>query len=61
MHHGADDGNRTHITSLEGWGSTIELHPLKSYDPVLYESLTFSFLLCQQFWDSLKGIVAGKD
>ncbi len=33
MHYGADDGNRTHITSLEGWDSTIELHPLKSYDP----------------------------
>ena len=25
--HGADDGNRTHVTSLEGWSSTIELHP----------------------------------
>ncbi len=24
---GADDGNRTHVTSLEGWNSTIELHP----------------------------------
>ena len=24
---GAGDGNRTHATSLEGWGSTIELHP----------------------------------
>ena len=24
---GAGDGNRTHVTSLEGWGSTIELHP----------------------------------
>ncbi len=24
---GADDGNRTHATSLEGWSSTIELHP----------------------------------
>ncbi len=23
----AGDGNRTHTTSLEGWGSTIELHP----------------------------------
>ena len=21
------DGNRTHATSLEGWDSTIELHP----------------------------------
>ena len=24
---GAGDGNRTHTTSLEGWGSTIELRP----------------------------------
>ena len=24
---GADDGNRTHAISLEGWSSTIELHP----------------------------------
>lgn len=24
---GAGDGDRTHTTSLEGWGSTIELHP----------------------------------
>ena len=26
-HIGAGDGNRTHATSLEGWDSTIELHP----------------------------------
>ena len=26
-HIGAGDGNRTHATSLEGWNSTIELHP----------------------------------
>ena len=25
---GAGDGNRTHVTSLEGWNSTLELHPL---------------------------------
>ena len=24
---GAGDENRTHVTSLEGWNSTIELHP----------------------------------
>ena len=24
---GAGDGNRTHAASLEGWYSTIELHP----------------------------------
>ena len=26
-HLGAGDGNRTHTASLEGWYSTIELHP----------------------------------
>ena len=26
-HFGAGDGNRTHVASLEGWNSTIELHP----------------------------------
>ena len=26
---GAGDGNRTHVISLEGWSSTIELHPLE--------------------------------
>ena len=26
-HNGAGDENRTHVVSLEGWGSTIELHP----------------------------------
>ena len=26
---GAGDGNRTHVTSLGSWGSTIELHPHK--------------------------------
>ena len=31
---GAGDGNRTHVTSLEGWNSTIELHPRK-YRPLL--------------------------
>ena len=25
----AGDGNRTHVSSLEGWCSTIELHPRK--------------------------------
>ena len=25
----AGDGNRTHVSSLEGWCSTIELHPHK--------------------------------
>ena len=34
---GAGDGNRTHVISLEGWSSTIELHPHRmalSYTPL---------------------------
>src|SRR5271167_2241837 len=33
---GAGDGNRTHIASLEGWSSTIELHPHSAHqrDPL---------------------------
>src|SRR5699024_5186646 len=31
---GAGDGNRTRTTSLEGWGSTIELHPHADPDPL---------------------------
>ena len=27
MWNGAGDGNRTRVSSLEGWCSTIELHP----------------------------------
>ena len=27
---GAGDGNRTHVISLEGWSSTIELHPQRN-------------------------------
>ena len=29
----AGDGNRTRMTSLEGWGSAIELHPHAGYRP----------------------------
>ncbi len=28
---GAGEGNRTLTTSLEGWGSTIELHPQNEF------------------------------
>ena len=27
IYYGAGDGNRTRVSSLEGWCSTIELHP----------------------------------
>ena len=32
---GAGDGNRTHTASLEGWNSTIELHP-RIYQRTMY-------------------------
>lgn len=33
---GAGDGNRTHTTSLEGWDSTIELHPPRLFPSLLH-------------------------
>ena len=30
---GAGEGNRTLVVSLEGFCSTIELHPLEPFDP----------------------------
>ena len=34
---GAGDGNRTHVISLEGWSSTIELHPqIKCFNILAY-------------------------
>ncbi len=41
---GAGDGNRTHLTSLEGWHSTNELHPR---DMMYYSR---DFRLCQDFF-----------
>ncbi len=35
---GAGDGNRTRMTSLEGWGSTIELHPRVDHQTVAIRS-----------------------
>ena len=42
---GAGDGNRTHVTSLEGWNSTIELHP--RFENRSYFSIASS--ACQPF------------
>ena len=36
----AGDGNRTHMTSLEGWCSTTELHPHIRYKIVLHIGVT---------------------
>ena len=37
---GAGDGNRTHTASLEGWNSTIELHPRFSARQILEKHTT---------------------
>ena len=41
MMYGAGDGNRTHATSLEGWNSTIELHPHVGVRPQCFLSTAF--------------------
>ena len=56
---GAGDGNRTHVTSLEGWGSTIELHPQCPENGAdnrnrTYNLLITSQLLCQLSYVSIK-------
>ena len=38
---GAGDGDRTRTTSLEGWGSTIELHP-RAVCPMFYKEIITS-------------------
>ena len=46
--YGAGEGNRTLATSLEGWGSTIELHPhvgaedeIRTRDPRLGKAMLY--------------------
>ena len=53
--YGAGDGNRTHATSLEGWDSTIELHPqsVTSSDKWYY---TTNNMLCQAFFEIFYGL-----
>ena len=50
---GAGDGNRTHVASLEGWSSTIELHPHKHHGigsrPVVNE-LVWDWRTWLAFW-----------
>lgn len=48
LSYGAGDGNRTRVISLEGWGSTIELHlhlPLTVFN---YKLFSFN---CQYFFE----------
>ena len=42
---GAGDGNRTHAASLEGWNSTIELHPHYHTAPPSWQRLYIIALL----------------
>ena len=50
---GAGDGNRTHAASLEGWNSTIELHPHSSHFTVVSTTLVYNSIKkrnCQIFF-----------
>ncbi len=50
---GAGDGNRTHAASLEGWNSTIELHPHLSRFTAVSTTLVYNTTIqknCQIFF-----------
>ncbi len=47
---GADDGNRTHVSSLEGWCSTIELHPHSSSPMFSLESIPSTESIVNSFF-----------
>ena len=44
---GAGDGNRTRVSSLEGWCSTIELHPHSSASRIQLVNFSIVFPPCQ--------------
>ena len=46
----AGDGNRTHISSLEGWCSTTELHPHIQYSQNTLDYNTMILYLCQSHY-----------
>ena len=47
---GAGDGNRTHVSSLEGWCSTIELHPQGAQSTFSLEIIPQANPECQSFF-----------
>ncbi len=50
---GAGDGNRTHAASLEGWNSTIELHPHVAHFTAALTTLVYNSTIpqnCQIFF-----------
>ena len=63
LRNGAGEGNRTLTTSLEGWSSTIELHPLIPKQlPYNTEGATYSgafFELQPVFLDKFYGSEKG--
>ena len=42
----AGDGNRTHVSSLEGWCSTIELHPRKNMACISQQAIFYNSYKC---------------
>ena len=44
---GAGDGNRTRVSSLEGWCSTIELHPHSSASRIQLVNSNIDLFGCQ--------------
>lgn len=54
---GAGDGNRTRVISLEGWGSTIELHPRKPND----YNLKVPFVKTNPMNNPLSGNITGSE
>ena len=60
--YGAGEGNRTLATSLEGWGSTIELHPqikngrssrIRTCDPLVPSQVRYQTALCPDIKNSI--------
>ena len=54
---GAGDGNRTRVSSLEGWCSTIELHPqIRKSEVIQLENSSIGKADCQDLFFSSSGI-----
>ena len=51
----AGDGNRTHVSSLEGWCSTIELHPhiYKAFHASVFITCSASREMPELKWEQL--------
>ena len=47
---GAGDGNRTRVSSLEGWCSTIELHPHSSASRIQLDDFSMDSSVCQELF-----------